>query len=54
MRITECLRRLGRICLQKTRIRMWQLHHQKVDFPFNATDDGKRLTKVSLGMARWM
>ena len=29
---------------------MRQIHHQKVDLAFNPTDDGKRFTKVSLGM----
>ncbi len=33
---------------------MWQVHHQKVDLPFNAADDGQRLTKVSLSMTWWM
>jgi hypothetical protein len=54
MCITERLGRLGRISLQKTRIRMWQVHHQKMDFLFDTADDGQRLTKVRLSMAWWM
>jgi len=54
MCITERFRRLGWIRLHKTRIRMWQVHHQKVDLAFNPTDDGKRLAEVSLSMSWWV
>ena len=51
MCITERLGCLGRVRLQKTRLRMRQIHHQKVDLAFLATDNGKRLTKVRPGLA---
>lgn len=54
MGVTECFCRLCRIRLQETRIRMWQIHHQKMDLAFNAADDGKGLTKVCLCMTRRM
>ena len=52
MRITERFSRFCRIRLHKTRIRMRQVHHQKMDLAFYAADDGKRFTKISLSMTR--
>ena len=54
MRITECFRRLSRIRLQKTCIRMWQVHHQKVDLLFDTANHGECLAKIRLSMARRM
>ncbi len=54
MRITECFRRLSRIRLQKTCIRMWQVHHQKVDLLFDTANHGECLAKIRLRMARRM
>ena len=40
----------GMISLHKTRIRMRQVHHQKVDLVLSPANDGKRLAKVTIGL----
>ena len=54
MAVTERFRRLGRIASHEDRVRVRQIHRQKMDLAFHAADHAECLAEVDLGMPRRM